>query len=285
MAADQRVIDAILSLAGHAPANGSRLPRIIGICGAQGSGKSTIAGIVANQLTDRGIATALLSLDDFYLTHAERQVLAATVHPLLATRGVPGTHDVGLALRVLDSLALKSSQCLPRFDKARDDRVPEADQPRFTGPAEIVLFEGWCVGARPQDPSSLITPTNELERAHDPDARWRTFANDALRGDYQALFSRIDRLILLAAPNFAIVQRWRTEQELALQAQLRINGKSTAGTMSEEAITRFIQHYERLTLHILNEMPARADLVVRLDEQRRPTSIQHSANLQVPHDE
>jgi D-glycerate 3-kinase len=38
--------------------------------------------------------------------------------------------------------------------------------------------------------------------------------------------------------------------------------------MADAAIDRFVQHYERLTRHILAEMPARAGLVLRLDESR-----------------
>ncbi|HEY5808621.1 MAG TPA: hypothetical protein VIT67_11665, partial [Povalibacter sp.] len=198
-------------------------------------------------------------------------------HPLLATRGVPGTHDIGLALRVLNSLGTTDPVRIPRFDKARDDRVPEADQPRFTGPAEIVLFEGWCVGAMPQHASVLATPLNELERTRDPDAAWRRFVNEALAGSYQTLFSRIDRLVLLAAPQFDIVKYWRTEQEIALRDQLRADGRSTMGTLSADAIAQFVQHYERLTRHILEEMPDRADLLIRLDQDRAPISIQARA--------
>ena len=41
--------------------------------------------------------------------------------------------------------------------------------------------------------------------------------------------------------------------------------------MSDDAIGVFIQHYERLTRHILSDMPAYADLTLRLDEKRRLT--------------
>ncbi|XAO70592.1 MAG: hypothetical protein AAYR33_05715 [Acetobacteraceae bacterium] len=34
-----------------------------------------------------------------------------------------------------------------------------------------------------------------------------------------------------------------------------------------------MQHYERLTRHIIDEMPQRADLVIHLDTARRVTSI------------
>ena len=78
-----RVLDAF------ADADRQAMPKIIGVSGSQGSGKSTFAGVLVEQLQMRGFAAAAVSLDDFYLTHADRQALGATVHPLLCTRGVP----------------------------------------------------------------------------------------------------------------------------------------------------------------------------------------------------
>ena len=83
----------------------SSLPQVVGICGAQGSGKSTLVAALAERLAEEGIAAATLSLDDLYFTRAERLRLASEVHPLFATRGVPGTHDIALGLGVLDALA------------------------------------------------------------------------------------------------------------------------------------------------------------------------------------
>ena len=74
-------------------------PPILGIAGSQGSGKSTLAKAVAERF-----GGASLSLDDVYLTKAERAAMAARVHPLFATRGPPGTHDLGLLNRLLDRL-------------------------------------------------------------------------------------------------------------------------------------------------------------------------------------
>jgi D-glycerate 3-kinase len=39
--------------------------------------------------------------------------------------------------------------------------------------------------------------------------------------------------------------------------------------MDAAAVAAFIQHYERLTRHILTEMPGRADLTLYLDPDRR----------------
>jgi len=254
-----------------AAARGLGRPLDLGLCGAQGSGKSTMAAALAAQLTARGLTVAALSLDDCYLTHAERQTLARTVHPLLATRGVPGTHDVALARRTFASLANPGETALPSFDKAVDDRREAALWPRIAGPADVVLFEGWCVGARPQAREALREPVNALERDEDPRGLWRDYVNAALEGAYRPLFDGFDRLILLQAPSFEVVFDWRREQEHKLARRVAASGEKATRVMDEAQLARFIAHYERLTRHILAEMPARADVLFTLDAQRRLT--------------
>lgn len=240
---------------------------VVGICGAQASGKSTLTAVLRRLLEERGLKIAVLSLDDLYLTRAERQALAREVHPLLAVRGVPGTHDIALGERLLAELRRPGRVDLPAFDKAQDDRAPG---PVFDGPADVVLFEGWCVGARPQKASALADPINELERTQDRDGHWRSFVNTALAGPYQSLFGLLDRLVLLQAPSFEVVRGWRIEQETKLRERLAREGGDASRVMSDEAVGAFVAHYERLTRWILEEMPARADFVIPLDEQRRP---------------
>lgn len=242
----------------------------IGLCGAQGSGKSTAAMVTASLLQALGLKTAVLSLDDFYLTREARTVLAAEVHPLLRTRGPPGTHEVELCESVLDGLREPGEVRLPRFDKARDTRRPEREWEPFAGPADVILLEGWCVGARPQLAATLAAPVNALERDEDPDAAWRTYVNDALAGSYQGLFARLDLLALLQAPGVEVVLDWRVEQERKLRARV---GPDAPGLMSDAQVARFIAHYERLTRHILAEMPGRADLVFALDRHRQLLAV------------
>lgn len=246
---------------------------MLGICGAQGSGKTTVAAAIEARLRATGLRVATLSLDDLYLPRAERERLARDVHPLLKTRGVPGTHDVALGRSVIDGLGRAAETRLPRFDKAQDDRLPVDAWPLIAGPVDVLLFEGWCVGAMSQPAEALETPVNDLERRHDADGRWRHGVNAALAGAYRALFDRIDMLVLLAAPDFGIVRNWRTEQEHALARQLAARGLAGEAVMSDDQIAAFIQYYERLTRHILIEMPERADLVIQLDRDRRVTNI------------
>ncbi len=239
---------------------------VVGVCGPQASGKSTLTAVVKRLLEAGGLRVALFSLDDIYLTRAERQALARNVHPLLATRGVPGTHDVAWGQALLTDLRAPRQTLLPAFDKASDDRKSGAP---FEGPADVVLFEGWCVGARPQEEVALARPLNALERDLDPDGVWRTYANTALARPYQELFSKLDLLVLLQAPGFEAVLDWRIEQERKLRERLAREGGDASRVMSDEQVGTFIAHYERLTRWILEEMPRRADIVVRLDKQRR----------------
>jgi D-glycerate 3-kinase len=242
----------------------------VGICGSQASGKSTMTAVTRRLLEEKGLSVASFSLDDIYLTRVERQSLARDVHPLLAVRGVPGTHDVALGAAVVAALKQPGEVAIPAFEKARDDRRPPADWPRVQGPADIILFEGWCVGARPQDPADLLAPVNGLERDQDADATWRTYANEALAGPYRTLFERLDLLVLLQAPGFEVVLDWRLEQERKLRERLAREGGDASRVMTDAEVDAFIRHYERLTRWILAEMPGRADVVVRLDAARRP---------------
>ncbi len=237
-------------------------PLVIGLCGAQGSGKSTIAAALAERIPD----TVVLSLDDLYLAKAERERLAQVVHPLLRTRGVPGTHDVGLGEAVLGDVRAGRPVRLPRFDKAIDDRAPESAWPQVAG-ARLLIFEGWCVGARPQPDEALEAPVNALERDEDADRRWRRYVNSALADRYPPLFA-LDALVLLAAPGFEVVSRWRLQQEHALAADIAAD-RRTGRAMRDDEVARFIQFYQRLTEHILREMPGRADLTVRFDAARK----------------
>lgn len=241
---------------------------VVGICGAQASGKSTLTAVLRRLLEARGLKVALFSLDDLYLTRAQRQALAHEVHPLLAVRGVPGTHDVALGARLLAELRRPGAHELPVFDKARDDRREAGAS--FEGPADVVLFEGWCVGAAAQPAAALAAPVNALEAERDPDGTWRRYADAALAGPYQALFGGLDLLILLQAPSFEVVLDWRIEQERKLRERLAREGGDASRVMSDAQVAAFIAHYERLTRWILQEMPGRADIVVALDKDRRP---------------
>jgi D-glycerate 3-kinase len=264
-------------LAHRIGASGARTgpPLLVAVNGSQGSGKTTLcAYLCAHLQAEWGVRAVALSLDDFYLTHADRRELAVSVHPLLATRGVPGTHDDDLLNTTLDALLTPSRTAavpVPRFDKARDDRRLRSRWDKVEGRIDIVLLEGWCMGARPQAVEELTQPVNQLEREEDPDAFWRSHANNALQNDFLPLYERVDKWVMLAAPSFDCVYRWRLEQEHKLT--LGALGKK-AGAMSDKQVARFIQFYQRLTEHCLVTLPYEVDYLFSLGEQRDIVSSQ-----------
>lgn len=245
---------------------------IIGINGCQGSGKSTLADYLCTVVAEKyHLATVALSLDDFYLTKAERIELARKIHPLLAQRGVPGTHDVNLAIDTISSLASGNKALITRFDKSMDDRVPEANSETITGHIGLIVIEGWCFGAKPQAPNSLIEPVNHLERLEDPDGVYRDYVNTALATQYPQLFELVDSTAMLRAPSFKTVFEWRLEQEQKLIEKLRSTKTDPASvsTMSDQEIRRFIQNFQRITEHCLEEMPTRVDHLFQLNAARQ----------------
>lgn len=254
---------------------------VVGINGSQGSGKSTVCAYLTEWLgREAGLSALSLSLDDFYLRHGDRQELAQRVHPLLATRGVPGTHDIALLQQTLSALACPAEEpaAVPRFDKSIDDRKPQAAWDRVETPLDMVLLEGWCLGARPQAPAELAPPVNALEAAEDADRRWRRYVNEALQRDFLPLYERIDAWVMLRAPSFDVVYGWRLQQERKLADRLRAafpeRDALPPGVMSELQVARFIQHYERLTRHCLRTLPVHMDVTLHLDNARRVIDIE-----------
>lgn len=236
---------------------------VFAIAGLQGTGKSTLSAQIAHLAAGRGRKVVALSIDDFYLGHAARQRLGREVHPLCATRGVPGTHDVALACDVLDGLAAGRRVALPRFDKIADDRLPEAQWP--VERADLVILEGWFLKVPPQPAAELAEPLNALERNEDPDGTWRRWSNDALANDYPALWKRLPRLLFLQGPGFDVVPQWRWQQEETLQAQ-----HPDRKAMSHPQVMRFVQFFERVSRQAMRTLPGIADRTIRLDAERHP---------------
>ena len=240
--------------------------RVYGIAGLQGTGKSTLAAQLAALAATRGRSVAVVSIDDFYLDRPERAALAREVHPLLATRGPPGTHDVALACDTVDALAQGLSIALPRFDKIDDRRLPRSAWPA-SGRCDLVIVEGWFNRVPPQADAELAAPLNTLEREEDPQGVWRSYCNAALGRAYPPLWQRIDRLLFLHGPGFEIVPTWRWEQERTLQA-----ANPGRQAMDRAQVARFVQFFERVSRQALATLPAIADWMVRLDAERRPVA-------------
>lgn len=239
--------------------------RIHAIAGLQGTGKSTLAGQLVTMAREKGLRAVALSIDDFYLGRRERQHLGRTVHPLLATRGPPGSHDVALACDTLDSLREGRPTALPRFDKISDRRLPPSRWPTVRGGVDLVVFEGWFLKTPPEPPEALLEPINALERDEDPDGTWRAYCNASLARDYRQLWWRLDRLLWLHGPGFEVVSGWRWQQEETLQAL-----HPTRQTMTRAQVEHFVQFFERVSRQAWKHLPTIADVTRRVDAQRRP---------------
>ncbi len=246
-------------------------PLIVGLCGTQASGKSTACEQLAEHFGAAGLNVGTLSLDDLYMGRTARAELAKSVHPLFATRGPPGTHDVDIGIATLDVIKRGVPVMLPRFDKRADEPLSSRDWPLLPANCDVLLFEGWCVGVRPVPDMLLAQPINALEADDDADGIWRQYWNAHLAGPTAQLFAQIDRLIYLRPPSFETVYGWRCEQE---HRYISTDQPGTAAAaMTDEEVARFIAHYERLTCWAMDDMPRRADVTIQLDKDRNVVSV------------
>ena len=261
------LVDRVGGLIARGPrgASGDR-PPLIAVVGAQGSGKTTLAREAAARF-----GAAQISIDDVYLTRAEREALAREIHPLFVTRGPPGTHDLALLQGLIDALSAAGPDdqtLIPDFDKRGDDRRPRDRWRAFRGRPSAVLIDAWCLGALPQDEAALAEPGNALERAQDPDGGWRRAVNGFLAGPYADFAAGFDAVAFLQAPDFDVVLDWRCQQEADLL------GVAAADLPAEERVrlAGFIQYFERVTRRMLAG-GVRADVTVKLDRNRKPIAM------------
>lgn len=247
-------------------------PFFVSINGAQGTGKSTLTSFLQILLQARlNAPVAAFSIDDFYATHQQRQKLGHDIHPLLATRGVPGTHDLDLLENVLDNLLSQKPCKVPRFDKAIDDRCEKHEWSKYDQPVKVILFEGWCNHSPSQTAAELEQPINELEATEDQQGTWRNYANDKLNEYHKRVFSFADTCIMLKSPDFEHVYQWRALQEEKLRQAT--STQQSHRLMDQATLKRFIQHYERITRHTLKHLPDSADFVLPVNPNHSITGI------------
>ena len=235
----------------------------LGFSGGQGSGKTTVAKIlkiILKKFFKRKIHIS--SIDDFYKTLKDRNKMANTIHPLFKTRGVPGTHDINLIKKFFYFIKEKkfAKTKLPKFDKSMDDRLKKKYWFNIKEKPEIVILEGWCVGAQPQSNSLIKKPINILEKYEDQDLIWRKYVNEKLKKEYKKLFSMIDYYIFMKIPNFKMVFKWRLLQENKLKKKLKFKRK----IMSYNKIKHFIMFYQRITLQMIKDLSKSASIIMLL---------------------
>ena len=244
---------------------------IIGLSGGQGSGKTTITNILKIILKKKfNLNVVSFSIDDFYKTLNERKKMSNKEDKLFLTRGVPGTHDISFLKKTLNNLKKKDfKKCyVPKFNKSIDDRYPKNKWNKVKKKPEIVIFEGWCVGAKHQSTKKLKKPINLLEKNFDKGMKWRIKVNNELKNRYKFIFKQIDKLIFLQVPNFSYVYKWRALQEKKLK--LMTKGKKI---MSGIKIKEFIMFYERITRQMLIDLKQKANILIKLDKKHRLVNI------------
>jgi D-glycerate 3-kinase len=245
--------------------------RIIGLAGGQGSGKSTISQLLKIILkTKFDLETVVFSIDDFYKTSQERKKMAKKINHLFLTRGVPGTHDSKLLHNCLKNLKKNyfKNLSIPKFDKSVDDRFSRKKWTKIFKKPNIIIFEGWCVGAKPQKNKDLIKPINKLEKLEDKNLIWRKKVNNELKNDYKKIFNLIDDLIFLQVPSFKYVYKWRLLQEKKLKKKSK--GKKI---MNKNEIQKFIMFYERITRNMIKTLGNQAKILINIDAKHRLKSI------------
>ena len=251
-----------------------RKPLIIGLAGGQGSGKTTISSILTLILQKYfKLNVFKVSIDDFYKTRKDRKLLSKNKHPLLMTRGVPGTHDINLILSFFKKIKDKNFKSLlvPTFDKAIDDRCSKSLWYKIKTKPDVVIFEGWCVGARAQTSSQLKKPINPLEKIYDQSTKWRFYVNNQLKIKYRTLFKQLDGLLYLKAKNFNLLREWRLKQERKLWVQTK--NKKNLKIMSSGDVINFMQTYQRITQQMFKDAVKSSSVIMDLNSKHQIQKI------------
>ena len=252
----------------------SKRPFIIGLGGGQGTGKTTITSIISIVLKKYfKLNVFKISIDDFYKTRKERFLLSKKLHPLLMSRGVPGTHDINIMLDFFKKVKKSKfkSLKLPKFNKAIDDRCKKKLWYLIKKRPDVIIFEGWCVGARAEKNNTLKKAINSLEKIDDLKLVWRKFVNQQLKSKNKKLYNHLNTLLYLKVKNFSLLQRWRLKQEKKLW--LKNKKMSNNKIMSKKEVIRFMQTYQRVTQNMIKGAPKYASIILNLNSNHQIKSI------------
>jgi len=242
------------------------------IAGPQGVGKSTLAKLfklVIEKIYKKKVM--LLSIDDYYLSKKQRLMLSKKIHPLLLTRSVPGTHDIQALKYHVNQFDKQNFPIItPTFNKLKDDI---SQKRKVFKNAQILLLEGWCCGSKPIANKYLFKNMNSLENTFDKNNNWRKYYNSLLRNEYKSVFSFFDKKIYIQAPSFKYVLKWRYAQEK--NNATKFNKKKF---MNKEEVKKFIQHYEKLTKWMMQTMPAKVDMLIKIDSNQKIQKLLFKVN-------
>ena len=243
-------------------------PYFVGLAGGQGTGKTTISSLIRIILIKYfRLNVFRISIDDFYKTRKERINLSKRVHPMFLTRGVPGTHDINMMLNFFRNSKSKKFKRLklPTFNKAIDDRFNKKKWYDLKKRPDVIIFEGWCVGAKSEKNLTLKKTINSMEKIKDQKQVWRNYVNHQLKSKYKNLYSQLNCLIFLKAKNFSLLQKWRLKQERKLGVKSKVKSK----IMSKADVLNFMQTYQRITQNMFRNMPKYASVIFNLNSNHQ----------------
>ena len=234
--------------------------RNIMIAGSQGSGKSTLSQLISAYLKKYYLKNSvIISLDNFYLSKNSRIKLSKKIHPLFLTRGVPGTHDIEtLSIKLRQLTKKKFPVYLPIFDKIKDTRKRSYKK---ILKADVIILEGWCVGAKPIPNYYLSKNLNDLEKFKDPYFIWRENYNSFLHS-YQKLFSKFNFFIYFQYNDWENIIEWKYKQELRLR-----NKKKDISL--KKYISKFIQYYEKISRWMYLKSVNDCHVLIKIDNNQK----------------
>ena len=245
-------------------------PYFVGLAGGQGTGKTTTSSLIKIILSKYfKLDVFRISIDDFYKTRKERISLSKRIHPMLLTRGVPGTHDINMMLNFFKKSKSKKFKRLklPIFNKAIDDRFSKKHWYDLKKKPDVIIFEGWCVGAKSEKNNTLKKTINSMEKTKDQKQIWRKYVNDQLKSKYKKLYSQLNCLIYLKAKDFSLLQKWRLKQERKLWVKSKKNLNTKI--MSKDNVLTFMQTYQRVTQNMFKYTPKYASVIINLNSNHQ----------------
>ena len=245
-------------------------PLIQGILGGQGTGKTTLSKILCLILQQLGYKTLTISIDDFYKTYNERQKLQE-IDPRFIWRGPPGTHDIALAIKILNQLKdpnYLQPISIPCFDKSLWNGQGDRVQPNTIDKPDIVLFEGWFLGVQPINETKFNDAPLPIKT--EKDQQFAQDINENLKA-YLPLWKKLDRLMILYPQDYHLSKQWRKEAE-----QKMISSGKTG--MNEQEIEAFVNYFWKalhpeLFITPLAQNTLLVDLVITIDDNHYPQQI------------